>query len=193
MAVQILIHKNSATCWPQIELENDSRLISPPMQNCWALQDCRMHFLSQPHTLGLRTDTRISGLKRTRRPSEITNFSYLVWFTDRPRKVLNFCKPVICVPFPYRMLSDRLVQQETAGERLSVPWVTTALSSHFPAGLTKQKSNASHRLVRNYLLLLLFACFVSDHLVLLPGSKVLGWDKVHPTKCFFNLCHQDTL
>lgn len=81
------------------------------MQNCWAVQNCRMLFISQG------PDTRTAGLKRTRCPSEVTNFSYLVCFTDQAGKVLIFCNQVICAPFPYIMLSDGLAQQETAEAR----------------------------------------------------------------------------
>lgn len=118
MAVQMLIYRNSASCWPQIQLENGSRLISALMQNCWAVQDCRTHFISQLCTRGVGPDSRTPGLKRTRCPSEIRSFSYLVWFTDQARKVLIFCKQVICASFPYRMLSDQLAQKETAGASL---------------------------------------------------------------------------
>lgn len=75
MAVQMLIYRNSASCWPQIQLENGSRLISALMQNCWAVQDCRTHFISQLCTRGVGPDSRTPGLKRTRCPSEIRSFS----------------------------------------------------------------------------------------------------------------------
>lgn len=46
------------------------------------------------------------------------------------------------------LLSRKLLRQD----------VSIALSSHFPVGLTKRQSNASHRLVRNYLFFVCLCC-----------------------------------
>lgn len=127
---------------------------------------------------------------RARCPSEITIFSYLFWFPDQAREVLIFASKqsghlfhtVYC---QFHLLSEKL---QVGGCRLvQLPWPTTALSSHFPAGLTKKQSNASHRLGRIY------PSFLHHHLVFTLGLRVLGCNGVRPTKCSVGLGHQNSL
>lgn len=147
------------------------------MQNCWAVQDCRMHFISQMHTLDLGPDTRTPGLARTRCPSEITGFSYLVWFTDQARKVLIFCKQVIGAPFPYRMLSDRHAQQETAGAMLS-PGSPQLSAVTFQLGWLKDMAVHPIDLSEIILFVCLFCVWP-----FVFSSRIKGWNMAHPTKC----------
>lgn len=185
----MLIHRNSATCWPQIQLENGSRLISALMQNCWAVQDCRMHFMSKLYTLALGPDTRTPGLKRSGCSSEITNFSYLVWFTDQGKKSPEFLQASnLCA----LSIQNAVRWTSSSGNCWSkaVSWVTTALSSPFPAGLTKRQTNLFHRLVRNYLCL--FCVWPFGFTSRIKGTGMRHGAKCsYTTKCSFNLGHQD--
>lgn len=134
---------------------------------------------------GLKPATKTLGLMRARCPSEITTVSYLFWFPDQAREVLIFASKqcghhfhtVCCQIY---MLSKKL--QVGGSPLVYLPQPTTALSSCFPTGLTKSQSNAS-----------IYPSFLYYHLVFILGLRVPGCDRVHPTKCSFDLGHQNSL